>query len=348
RNNLLRLGSAEKRLTKRLLQNYAEWGIVGRPVRNSSDVLTVRLGLALIQILDLEENQQRLRTNCWLRFTWKDTLLAWDTWPDEEFKAIKQIRVRPSQIWTPDIKLYNFADERMKEKREARVVVQSDGEILWIPQALLKSTCKVRLLNFPFDTQHCRMKFGSWTYDESKLMLDWSLTDIRINDTHSEPKPLPFVDYNDYVKSNEWVTDGEFDLDIADPDQRRGQIRSIVSYRNETGFDAKGQPVTRRYRILEFKIRMMRNPSFYVAILVVPCILLSLLTLVIFWLPPESPAKMLLGEWTTFYSGLALRELEVGVFPPLSPRTEVGVFSAHSLHALGVGVFSAHHSPHAL
>uniref|UniRef100_A0A1I8JI59 Neur_chan_LBD domain-containing protein n=1 Tax=Macrostomum lignano TaxID=282301 RepID=A0A1I8JI59_9PLAT len=247
------LGSAEKRLAQRLLQRYAEWGVVGRPVMNSSEVLTVRLGLALIQILDLEENQQRLRTNCWLRFTWKDSLLAWEDWSDSEFQDIKQIR------------------------------------------ALLKSTCKVKILNFPFDTQECRIKFGSWTYDESQLMLDWSLTTIRLNATHTVPKPLPFVDFNDYVKSNEWETDGEYELNIADPDQRLKQMRSVISYRNETGFDSRGRPVMKRYRILEFCIRMMRNPSFYVAILVVPCILLSMLTLVIFWLPPESPAKILLG-----------------------------------------------------
>uniref|UniRef100_A0A1I8I0Z4 Neur_chan_memb domain-containing protein n=1 Tax=Macrostomum lignano TaxID=282301 RepID=A0A1I8I0Z4_9PLAT len=82
---------------------------------------------------------------------------------------------------------------------------------------------------------------------------------------------------------------------IADPDQRVLQIRSWVRYRNESGHDAEGNPVIRRYRLLDYRIRIMRNPSFYVAILVVPCILLSCLTLVVFCLPPEAPAKMLLG-----------------------------------------------------
>jgi len=36
--------------------------------------------------------------------------------------------------------------------------------------------------------------------------------------------------------------------------------------------------------------------AFYTYILVVPCLLLSFITLVIFWLPPESPAKMILGD----------------------------------------------------
>uniref|UniRef100_A0A1I8H113 Neur_chan_LBD domain-containing protein n=1 Tax=Macrostomum lignano TaxID=282301 RepID=A0A1I8H113_9PLAT len=286
----------EKRLTTQLLSRYAQWGIVGRPVVNSSDVMTVRLGLALIQILDLEENKQMLRTNCWLRFTWRDNLLSWENWTEPEFRAIRQIRVAPSQIWTPDIKLYNFADERTMEIREARVVVDRSGEVLWIPQALLKTTCQVTIMHFPFDTQLCCIRFGSWTYDERQLLLDWSMTDLRLNDTYSIQKLLPFVDFSDYVESNEWETDGESEMDVADPDDRIMQIRSGVTYRHEPAHDWLGRPLQKKFRLLEYRIRMMRNPSFYVAILVVPCILLSMLTLVVFCLPPEAPAKMLLGE----------------------------------------------------
>ncbi len=41
---------------------------------------------------------------------------------------------------------------------------------------------------------------------------------------------------------------------------------------------------------------MKRIGVFYSYILILPCVLLSFLTLVIFWLPPESSAKMILGE----------------------------------------------------
>ncbi|OON14433.1 Neurotransmitter-gated ion-channel transmembrane region, partial [Opisthorchis viverrini] len=40
---------------------------------------------------------------------------------------------------------------------------------------------------------------------------------------------------------------------------------------------------------------LKRNPAYYTYILVFPCILLSLITTVIFWLPPHIPAKMLLS-----------------------------------------------------
>ncbi|KAF6771539.1 hypothetical protein AHF37_09842 [Paragonimus kellicotti] len=50
--------------------------------------------------------------------------------------------------------VYDFsADERLVEQREARVVISSNGNTLWVPQALFKSTCEVEITYFPFDTQ---------------------------------------------------------------------------------------------------------------------------------------------------------------------------------------------------
>ena len=60
--------SNEKRLIKRLLSNYENVGVVGRPVRNTSETITVSFGLALIQILDLDEKNQILNTNVWSRY----------------------------------------------------------------------------------------------------------------------------------------------------------------------------------------------------------------------------------------------------------------------------------------
>ena len=51
------------------------------------------------------------------------------------------------------------------------------------------------------------------------------------------------------------------------------------------------------YPDLKFHIRIKRRVAFYTSILIMPCALLSLLTLVIFWVPPESPAKLILGRY---------------------------------------------------
>ena len=60
--------SDEKRLIKHLLDNYDRVGKVGRPVFNTTQTMNVQYGLALIQILDLDEKNQVLTTNCWSRY----------------------------------------------------------------------------------------------------------------------------------------------------------------------------------------------------------------------------------------------------------------------------------------
>ncbi|KAH8868534.1 Neuronal acetylcholine receptor subunit alpha-7 [Schistosoma japonicum] len=281
---VLKTKSVEKDLIRMLLNRYEQFGVIGRPVNDSKIKVDVRYGLQLFQILDLDENKQILRTNCWCMHKWTDSLLRWN---ESEYGNIKTVRIFPSQIWTPDIKLHNFADERLREHRDARVVVSSNGETLWLPQALFKSTCEVEITYFPFDTQICMLEFGSLTYDRTQMDILWWIPD-------SVPLvEMPYLDFSDYVPSNEWCTDGEKERDVHHIN-RTIQIRSVKKHRRRSQ-TVGNEVITREYPVLRYLVRLRRNPSFYVFMLVIPCVLLSSLTLVVFWLPPESPAKMMLG-----------------------------------------------------
>jgi len=68
--------SAEKMLIKTLLDHYAEVGVVGRPVYNTSETIYISYGIGLIQILDLDEKNQILTTNVWCRYVSIYTLLS--------------------------------------------------------------------------------------------------------------------------------------------------------------------------------------------------------------------------------------------------------------------------------
>lgn len=52
---------------------------------------------------------------------------------------------------------------------------------------------------------------------------------------------------------------------------------------------------------LTFSLIIRRRATFYAYILILPCVLLTSLTLVLFWIPPESPAKMQLGRYIILY-----------------------------------------------
>ena len=154
------------------------------------------------------------------------------------------------------------ADSRLKEQRQALVNVFSDGTIMWMPQAILRSTCAFDTKYFPFDDNECYLKFSSWTHDGTMLDL-----------VFFENKEKFMTD--DYIPGNEWTLR-----------ETRG-IRSKKIY--ECCPDVP-------YIDLKFFVRLKRKVAFYSFILLLPCALLSLLTLIIFWVPPESPAKLQLGE----------------------------------------------------
>ena len=39
------------------------------------------------------------------------------------------------------------------------------GTVHWEPPVIFKSHCEIEVEFFPFDIQHCHMKFSSWSYD---------------------------------------------------------------------------------------------------------------------------------------------------------------------------------------
>ncbi|CAL1530115.1 unnamed protein product [Lymnaea stagnalis] len=248
--------STEKKLISSLLKKYERQGKQGRPVINTSDNMTVLFGLSLIQILDVDESNQVLKASMWYRYEWNDMLLKWDPAMHDD---IQSIRIPSSMIWLPDILLYNFADDRLREQRDALCIVQNNGDIQWMPQAILRSSCSFDTKYFPFDVQSCWLKFGSWTYNGFKLNVEF----VR---EHS-------FDLSDYVMSNEW--------DII-------ENRAV---RNVKYYTCCPEP----FPDLTFHLTLKRKTAFYTFILILPCTLLSLLTLVIFWVPPESPAKLQLG-----------------------------------------------------
>ena len=73
--------------------------------------------------------------------------------------------------------------------------MSSDGSVSWIPLGLFISACAIDIQWFPFDDQKCELKFGSWTYDGTKINLTARLSSI---------------DIETYQISGEWDLLGEF------------------------------------------------------------------------------------------------------------------------------------------
>ncbi|XP_047437084.1 neuronal acetylcholine receptor subunit alpha-7a [Mugil cephalus] len=174
-------GPNQRRLYQDLMKGYNP---LERPVFNDSQALAVQFGLTLMQIMDVDEKNQVLTTNIWLRMYWNDYYLQWNT---AEYPGVTDVRFPDHLIWKPDILLYNSADERFDAAVHTNIVVNSSGNCTYLPPGIFKSTCHIDVRWFPFDVQRCDLKFGSWTYE------GWSL-DLKMLE----------ADTTDYIANGEW------------------------------------------------------------------------------------------------------------------------------------------------
>lgn len=235
------------------LFNKQGYNALIRPVTNLTANVTVNFGLAMIQLINVDEKNQIMKSNVWLRMTWKDYQLQWQP---TDYGGIKVIRVPSKYVWKPDIVLFNNADGKYEVSYKPNVVIYSEGTVLWIPPAIYKSSCTIDVEYFPFDQQKCIMKFGSWTFNGNQVTLGWY--------EGSEK-----VDLSDYVNSGTW--------DIISCDGKMYDELDSDNYKQV-------------YIVFEIKIR--RKTLFYTVNLIIPCVLISFLSVCVFYLPADAGEKM--------------------------------------------------------
>ncbi|VDK75029.1 unnamed protein product [Dibothriocephalus latus] len=171
------------------------------------------------------------------------------------------------------------ADERESEIRVCDAQVDYQGTVQWQPRAIYKSACQVHIKYFPFDQQNCRMKFGPWTYDGSlinddPININYCLVPCSARTNITFYNNFDAADLSDYEPSPEW---------------------ELVS--TKAVYTATRYPCCPHiYPDITFSVMIKRQPAFYNYVIILPCFLLSSLTLVLFCLPPETPAKMQLGK----------------------------------------------------
>ncbi|XP_071504070.1 neuronal acetylcholine receptor subunit beta-2-like [Diadema antillarum] len=243
---------AAERLYADLTRNYSN---IIRPVKNESDPVVVYFGLSISQLIAIDERDQVMTTSVWVKHEWKDLDLVWDP---ADYEGIKEIHIPSVEIWLPDILLYNNANGNYDVQFKVNAIVKYTGDVMWLPPAIYKSSCKIDIEYFPFDEQSCLMKFGPWTHDTMKI-------DMK---AQSE-----IVDQEDYWPNGEW------------------EIVESPAKKNEIKYPCCAEI----YADVTFYFVLHRKPLFYIVTLVVPCLLISFLTILVFFLPSDAQEKITLS-----------------------------------------------------
>ena len=151
------------------------------------------------------------------------------------------------------------ADELIPDFERIRVLLASDGLLHWEPGGIFRTTCDIDIAYFPFDEQHCPLLIGAYSYYSSKMNI--SNRNAKIS-TH------------DFRLNGEWHvydTDAVWNLTVLDCCPGKG------------------------YPHVVFILHLRRRNKFYMMNIVLPCVMLSVLIMIGFFLPPDAGEKISLG-----------------------------------------------------
>ncbi|XP_060540667.1 acetylcholine receptor subunit epsilon isoform X2 [Pantherophis guttatus] len=284
----------ERNLYNRLFDNYdkSQW-----PVQRTDEVLQVFLKLTLTNLISLNAKEETLTTNVWIAQQWVDYRL---NFTKEEYD--KELRVPADHVWLPDIVLENNIDGNFEVAYSANVLISPGGEMYWQPPAIFRSSCPIEVTFFPFDWQNCSLIFrwvgapvtlgrgasatpccalgiaqGEWearpspglllfcssrskTHNAREVELQYGLNDTTF-------MPVEEVIIEDFTENGEWAL-------IYRPARR---VLAPIA-----GLEAPG------FSEIHYFLIIQRKPLFYIINIIVPCVLISSLVVLVYFLPAQA------------------------------------------------------------
>ncbi|NP_001267779.1 neuronal acetylcholine receptor subunit alpha-7-like precursor [Aplysia californica] len=282
------VGAAQAQLLGDLFTTYEK---DVRPICDTDVALDVYVGLAIRQIIELDEPKQILYVNAWVRLRWFDCHLQWNA---SDYKDIDNLIVPFNKVWIPDITLYDNAGDGLEGSKDYLVSVSNTGVCRYLYPTVIRVLCKIDVTYFPFDTQACPLKFGSWSHNGFELNV--------VNSSNAG-------DISSFVENTEW-------------DMLSLPVKHNIEY-----YKCCPEP----YPDVTFTVTIKRKPMFYVLNLLFPCVLITAVALLGFLLPPDAGEKVSL-EITVLLS-LAVFLLVVSETLPASSENfpYIGVYFAVSM-----------------
>uniref|UniRef100_G3TEW6 Acetylcholine receptor subunit epsilon n=1 Tax=Loxodonta africana TaxID=9785 RepID=G3TEW6_LOXAF len=244
----------ELRLYHHLFDNYDPGS---RPVRGPEDTVTITIKVTLTNLISLNEKEETLTSSVWIGIDWQDYRLNYSK---DDFGGIETLRVPSELVWLPEIVLENNIDGQFVAY-DANVLVLEGGSVSWLPPAIYRSTCAVEVTYFPFDWQNCSLVFRSQTYNSREVEFVFAVDDA------GETVNKIDIDTEAYTENGEWA------IDFCP-----GVIR------RHDGGSADGPGDTD----VIYTLIIRRKPLFYIINIIVPCVLISSLVLLAYFLPAQA------------------------------------------------------------
>ena len=252
--------TAEKAILDALIKDY-DSNI--RPTDGSGSPINIKFDLKLSKIVKLNFKEQQLHTHMHILMRWTDKKLKWNK---SQYNETDQLVVPASLFWTPDILLYNTADEKSVSSSDvykAKLQIDENGTVTWMSPVTLKSSCDINVKWFPFDIQKCSLIFGSISMTTKKLKILFL----------SKPNSATSIQGKFHYASGIW------------------SVQSASAQLREEFYPCCKDP----FSLVDITLTLKRLPMYYVLYLVLPCLCLSFLSPCVFLVPPESGERIGFG-----------------------------------------------------
>ncbi|XP_024922092.1 acetylcholine receptor subunit gamma, partial [Cynoglossus semilaevis] len=282
-----------------------------RPTEKSGDITPVYIKMTLTNLISLNEKEEALTTSVWIEMQWCDHRLRWDQPPRSALygNITSELRVPSKSIWLPDIILENNVDGQFEVAMYCNALVSPNGCVYWLPPAIYRSACSIRINYFPFDWQNCTMVFRSQTYSANEIEMVLKVEDNRT---------LEWVDIDPeaFTENGEWVI-------------KHRPAKKVINTRYTKD--------EREYQEVVFFLIIQRKPLFYVINIIAPCVLFSSLGLLVYYLPAKAGGQKctmsiatLLGQ-TVFLFLIAKKVPETSKAVPLIGKYLMFVMSVTTM-----------------
>ena len=229
----------------------------GLPVENVADPVEVKVDLAINRIMELDPGTQSLHSMVWVRIFWNDASI---TWSPEDFGNITSMNLSPLEVWIPDIIIYNAIDQStvLEDITNFNLIVDNKGNMTWLYPLQVISMCEMNVKLFPFDTQICKLKIGSWMYHGLQL---------HIANMSSQ------LDLSSLIPNGAWIVDNA----------------PVIPWTVYYGCCVEP------YHGLTVEIHLTRMPKFFIYTICFPTMLMLIILLFGSLMPSESEGKSMLG-----------------------------------------------------
>ncbi|XP_037837865.1 acetylcholine receptor subunit gamma isoform X2 [Kryptolebias marmoratus] len=278
-----------------------------RPMERNGNITQVFIKMTLTNLISLNEKEEALMTNVWIEMEWCDYRLRWDQPPRSALygNITSQMRVPSKKLWLPDIILENNVDGQFEIAYYCNALVFPNGCVSWLPPAIYRSACPIKVNYFPFDWQNCTMIFRSQTYSANEI-------ELVLQKKNNYTLEWVEIDPEAFTENGEWTI-------------KHRPAKKVVN--------SKYTKDELEYQEIVFFLIIQRKPLFYIINIISPCVLFSSLGLLVYFLPAKAGGQKctmsivtLLGQ-TVFLFLIAKKVPETSEAVPLIEKYLMFVMS---------------------